>query len=136
MDYIEKCLWEYQENKFAVKALKDEISDLTSANTQDYQYHGEKTGWVSDPVERTFSRKNVLEKKIKHLERVIKSVEGFIDSLIYDDIRTQQFREILKLRYFKHMSINDVADKLAISTSTFNRRCKEIIKLARKFILE
>ena len=67
------------------------------------------------------------------LERRTKPVEKLREDLCGSDLRIGQMREILKLRYVQHDSHEDVQRKMAVSRTTYWRRSRELLRMARRY---
>ena len=131
MTFIEHCLYEYKENKAALEALKFEVTDLKSVHGQNYDGHA--INGVSDPVSEVTARIIAIEGRITRLERKVKGVERLRDDLSGSDLRYSQMRQILELKYINHEDNIETQEAMAISSSTFWRRVRELLYIARKY---
>ena len=134
MGYVESCLWEYKANKGALALLREELAGLKSVHGQELKLHTENG--VSDPVSEVAHQVLILEQKISRLEKHTRPVEKLQEYLTSSDERTYHMSEILKLKYFDHKDTDLVIKKIGISEATYFRRCSELKRLARKYILE
>ena len=134
MGYVERCLWEYRENKKALALMREELSDLSSVHVQDYSPHA--VNGVSDPVSETAHRVLKLERDIQKMEKQIRPVEKLKESLLGSDMRIYHMREILRQKYFEHESMEKVIREMGISEATYFRRIGELKRLARKYIFD
>lgn len=134
MGYVERCLWEYRENKDALELMKEELKEMSSLHGQDYKIH--TSNGVSDPVSDVTHRVMRLERQIAQVERLIKPVEKLEAYLCGNEMRVYHMREILKLKYFAHESGETVQKQLGISAATYFRRCGDLKRLARKYIFD
>ena len=134
MGYVESCLWEYKANKGALLLLREELAGLKSVHGQELKQHAGND--VSDPVADVAHQVLILERKIRKLERHTRPVEKLQEYLTNSDEHTYHMREILKLKYFDHKDTGLIIRKIGISEATYFRRCSELKRLARKYILE
>ena len=132
--YVERCLWEYKENAAELEVLRMEQQELMSLHVQSYEAHG--ANGVSDPVSEVAHRRMTLEKKIVKLERRTKPVEKLQGDLCGNDMRISQMREILRLRYLAHDSHEDIQRRMAVSSATYWRRSRELLRMARRYFGE
>lgn len=134
MTYVERCLYEYQENLALIDALKAEIDNLLSVRAQNYDSHG--GSGQSNPVEAVMIKKLYLEKRLSRTERITRAVKRLDEDLCGSDLRVQQMSKILNLKYFRGESIDYVLRAMAISPSTYWRRNGELLRKARKYLGE
>ena len=129
--YVEKCLWEYRENTAMLERLQWMVSTAHSVRGHSYEAHvaGNTTDAVGDVVHRIMQ----LEKRImKTLERV-EPVDRLRKDITEGAHQDRYLREILKLRYFEHASVDAVRDMLHISSSTYGRVKQKLLKVAGKY---
>lgn len=131
MHGVERCLWDYKANLASQAAMREEIAGLMSVRGHSYEAH--VISVASDPVADVTNRILNLEHKIKSSERRTRPVEKLQVDLQGSDMYISQMGKILSLRYIEHESIEAVMDELAISSATFWRRTKELIRTARKY---
>ena len=131
MQGVERCLWDYKANLASQAAMREEIANLMSVRGHSYEAH--VISVASDPVADVTNRILNLEHRIKNSEKRTRPVEKLRGDLQSSDMYISQMGKILSLRYIEHESIEVVMDKLAISSSTFWRRTKELLRTARKY---
>ena len=128
MTYVEKCLYDYRANVAALEMLIEEKNNLKSIHGHSYEINNSSVG--ADPVASTVNNLMALEKKIARLEKKIKPVNELLENLSGSDLRFQQMKDILKMKYFNHESVRYILKELAISERTFRRRIRELLHLA------
>lgn len=135
MNYVEKCLYDYPDNIALIEALNIELQLLSSVHGLSYEAHAINS--ISDPVAMVTTRIMSLERKITKMVNRTRPVERLLDDFRYKTTsRISQMDLILRLRYFKKQSVNDVLRQGAISYPTYWRRNQELLQLARKYLAE
>ena len=129
--YVERCLWEYHENAAMLERLKWLLSTVHSIHGQGYELH--TVGGASDPVGDAVNRVLILERKILRTEEKTKPVEKLQADIANGAHQDRYVREVLKMRYLEHMSVDAVRDELYISSSTYGRAKQKLLKIACKY---
>lgn len=129
--YIEKCLWEYKENTALIERLKAVIANLMSVRGHSYEAH--VAGVVTDPVLDVTHKILMLEQRIKRTEERVKPVEKLREDIAAGAHKDKYIREVLKLRYLEHSSVDAVREILHISSSTYGRAKQKLLRLASKY---
>ena len=78
----------------------------------------------------------LLESRITKLVKRVKLVERLREDLKGSEIRYSQMREILELKYIGHEGNIETQEKKAVSSATFWRRVRELLRLAKKYFSE
>ena len=133
MRYVERCLYNYRENLAMLQNLKAELMTLQSLHGASYEGHS--INGVANPVFDVTARIISLEKKIMaNLKRTrpVARLCGMLTCI--HTLRHSQMAGILKLRYFRHYSVNRVIRELAISQPTYWRRNDELLRKAREYL--
>ena len=129
--YVERCLWEYKENVAMLERLCWLLSVARSVRGHSYEAH--VAGNVSDPVADVVNRVMNLEKRIvKTLERT-KPVDKLWKDISGGAYQDKYIREVLKMRYMEHVSVDAIRDVLHISSSTYGRVKQKLLKVAGKY---
>ena len=132
MTYVEKCLYEYKSNIAVLEYLQEEKNNLMSIHGHSYDIENKSS--MSNPVLTTVNQSMELEKKIACLKRKIVPVRKLLDDLaVGKSLRVQQMREILISKYVAHEDNQHVQEKMCVSVSTYWRRVREFLRLARKY---
>ena len=127
---VERHLWDYKANVACQAAMREEISGLMSVRGHNYEAH---TAGISDPVAEITNRILNLESRIRKLEKKTRPVEKLSADLCGSDMHISQMRGILNKRYIEHESIEAVKYEIEVSTATYWRRMRELLRLARKY---
>ena len=133
MTFVERCLYEYKANVAAIEAINLEMQDLMSVRGHNYEGFSPNLNNVSDPVVEVTARKVQLENKISWLKRLTAPVERLQADLCGSELRIQQMRDILRLKYIGNNRNDDVIAEMYISVPTYWRRVRELLRMARKY---
>ena len=132
MTYVEKCLYEYKSNVAVLDYLREERKNLASIHGHNYE--NSSTPNSSDPVLTTVNLGMELERKIACVEKRIKPIARLLSDLTAGrSLRVQQLRDILCLKYIAHEDNQRVQEEMKVSVSTYWRRVRELLRLARKY---
>jgi len=131
MGYVERCLYDYKANVAEIECLQEELNGLMSLHGQSYEINN--SSGEGDPVSNTVNQGFVLEKKITKLEKKVKPIQKLMGDLKGSSLRVQQMSGILRLRYIEHEDKEFIKDKICVSDTTFWRRNKELIALAKRY---
>ena len=134
MNYVERCLFDYHHNISLFWTLLFQLHDLISVRAQGYDVHIYNSD--NDPVTDVIIRKERIENHISRVKMKIIPVRNLDSALSVSEIRTHQMKDILHKKYWLHKDIHDILLEIGISKSTFKRRNKELLKLARQFFNE
>lgn len=133
MNYVEQCLYNYCKNLALIKNLKTELLTLQSLHGASYEGHAINS--IANPVFDVTARIISLEKKIMANLKRTRPVARLCGTLTcIHTLRHSQMAGILKLRYFRHYSVNRVIHELAISQPTYWRRNDELLRKAREYL--
>ena len=129
--YVEKCLWEYRENVAMLEHLRALCQGLMSVRGHSYEAH--IAGNVTNPVLDITDKRLKLESRIARTELRVKPVERLNRDMANGAYNDRHIREVLKLRYMEHHSVDTVRDMLHISSSTYGRAKERLLKVACKY---
>ena len=129
--YVERCLWEYRENVAMREQLREFCKGLMSVRGHSYEAH--IAGNVTNPVLDVTHKKLKLEARIAKIELRVKPVERLNADIANGAYNDRHIREVLKLRYMEHHSVDAVRDMLHISSSTYGRAKDRLLKVACKY---
>ncbi len=129
--YVERCLWEYRENVAMLEQLREFCKGLMSVRGHSYEAH--IAGNVTNPVLDVTHKKLKLEARIAKIELRVKPVERLNADIANGAYNDRHIREVLKLRYMEHHSVDAVRDMLHISSSTYGRAKKKLLRVACKY---
>ncbi len=129
--YVERCLWEYKENIAMLEYLCWQVKVARSVRGHSYEAH--VAGNTTDPVANVVNRIMNLERRIyKTLERV-KPIEKLKHDISEGAYQDKYVREILKMRYMEHASVDSILEELHISSSTYDRVKQKLLKITGKY---
>ena len=131
MRYVERCLYEYKANVALIEALEAEKNELSSIHTQSFGKN--PINGVSDPVCDVVWKVIQIEKRIANIKKITNPVDKLQGDLSGNELRVQQMREVLKLKYINHEGNDKAIQKMAVSRRTFWRRVRELLYLAGKY---
>ncbi|MBQ3695069.1 MAG: hypothetical protein IJQ77_06860 [Synergistaceae bacterium] len=131
MNFIERCLYDFNDNIDKIHNLSFMLHNLLSVQAQGYNVHIYNS--ENDPVTDVIIRKERIENHIKRIKMKIIPVKNLDDSLSVHEIRTHQMKDILHKKYWLHKSIDDILSEIGISKSTLKRRNRELLQRAKDF---
>ena len=114
--------------------MLDAIADLQSVRGHSYEAH--TTNGASDPVAEVTNKILNLERCIRNSEKKTRPVERLQADLTGDNLNYAQMGEILRRKYIEHEPTDTVKRELSISGSTYWRRTRELLRLAKKYFGE
>ena len=126
--YVEKCLWEYRQNVAMLEHLREVCQGLMSVRGHSYEAH--IAGSVTNPVLDVTHKRLKLEARIARTELRVKPVERLNKDIANGEYNDRHIREVLKLRYMEHRSVDAVMDMLHISSSTYGRAKEKLLRVA------
>ena len=129
--YVERCLWEYRENVAMIEQLRAVCKELMSVRGHSYEAH--IAGSVTNPVLDVTHKRLKLEARIARTELRVKPVERLNKDIANGAYNDRHIREVLKLRYMEHRSVDTVMDMLHISSSTYGRAKDKLLRVACKY---
>ena len=139
--YAEKCLYEYMTNLACLKILRDDLKIQRAGNdvhAQNYENAGGFTGGPSSPVHSYVVSVDVLEGRIRYLERRTKPITNLLEDLnsaeMLDGSKKADMMQILTLMYFGENKPKQVIDELKMPRRTFTRRRNELVHLAIAYL--
>lgn len=130
---IELLLYNYNSLKESIKDREDQIKDLKKYGLQ------EKSSSITMIVEniQKQSKNELIENAIDSLQQHIyrtKVLIKYIDRTI-KKLENDEYYPILKLKYFKGKSIEEIAEILKKDTSTISRNKNRLINELRPLLL-
>ena len=131
MNFIERCLYDFNANINKIHNLSFLLHNLLSVQAQGYNVHIYNSD--NDPVTDVIIRKERIENHIKRIQMKIIPVKNLDDSLSVHELRTHQMKDILHKKYWLHKSFDDILAETGISKSTLKRRNKELLQRAKEF---
>lgn len=131
MNFIERCLYDFNDNIDKIHNLSFLLHNLLSVQAQGYNVHIYNSD--NDPVTDVIIRKERIENHIKRIQMKIIPVKNLDDSLSVHEIRTHQMKDILHKKYWLHKSFDDILSEIGISKSTLKRRNRELLHRAKEF---
>ena len=129
--YVERCLWEYRENIAMLERLCWLLSIVRSVRGHSYEAH--VAGNVSDPVADVVHRIMQLEKRILKTWEKVNPVNRLQKDIAAGAHQDRYLRDVLKMRYMEHVSVDAIRDVLHISSSTYGRVKQKLLKVAGKY---
>ena len=129
--YVERCLWEYRENLAMLERLYWLVSVARSVRGHSYEAH--VAGNTTDPVADVVHRVMQLEKRIRKTYERVKPIERLNKDIAEGAHQDRYVREVLKMRYMEHVSVDTIRDELHISSSTYGRAKQKLLKIACKY---
>ena len=131
MNFIERCLYDFNANLDKIHSLSFFLHNLLSVQAQGYNVHVYNSD--NDPVTDVIIRKERIENHIKRIQMKIIPVKCLDDSLSVHELRTHQMKEILHKKYWQHKSLDEVLNEIGISKSTLKRRNRDLLHRAKVF---
>ncbi len=132
--YAEKCLYEYKRNMACLDVLREDLRVLeasTDVHAQNYQYQFTETNEPSNPVEARQIKIEMLQDRIRRLERytkpITKLIEDFTSPNVLSGSNNEAMMEVLNLMYFGGNTPDVITDELKITRRTFFRRRRELV---------
>ena len=133
----EKCLYEYKRNIACLGVLKEDLRVAeadTDVRAQNYQYTFTSGGDVSDPVQARLAKIEMLEGRIKYLERYTNPITLLIKDLgtpeALNGSRNSDLLLLLRLMYFGGNSPDAIMDELNIARTSFFKLRRELVCVA------
>ena len=133
MKYVERCLWDYKANIAMLETLKLKAVELRSVHGHDYEAHS--VNGISDPVAEVAARKIVIEEKIHRTGERVKPVRQLHEDLTKCTDERNALVWILRLKYFEHLSADDMKRELSVSGATLYRRTMELLRIAGHYFI-
>ena len=130
--YVERCLWDYKANIGKLAQLKSELADVSSVRGHSYEVHVPSSG-STDPVADVVNKVLAIERRIRRTENDIEPVRRLEADIAAGCYRDRYVREIFKLRYIEHWSVDYIMGELSVSSSTYWRGKERLIETARKY---
>ena len=130
--YVEHCLWDYRANIGKLAQLKSELLDVRSVRGHSYEAHVVSSG-SSDPVADVVNKVLAIERRIRKTENEVEPVRRFEADIEAGCYRDRYVREIFKLRYIEHWSVDYILGELSVSSSTYWRGKERLVDIAKKY---
>ena len=132
--FAEKCLYEYKRNLACLGVLKEDLRVAeadTDVRAQNYQYTFTSGGDVSDPVQARLMKIEMLEGRIKYLERLTSPITLLMKDLntpeSLNGSRNSDLLLLLRLMYFGGNSPDAIMQELNIARTSFFKLRRELV---------
>ena len=139
--YAEKCLYDYKRNIACLKVLQEDLRVERAGcdvHAQNYQYAINFTGDPSNPVQARVMRIEMLEERIRQLERVTKPITLLMENLkapeVLNGSDNEILSEILRLMYFGKNPPDVIISELKIARRTFFNSLRELVFTAISYL--
>ena len=136
--YAEKCMYEYNSNTARLNILLEDLKDLRirgDVRIQNYEISGNNNN-ISSPVIEYIQHVELLEREIKHLQRIINPLTH-----MYEDLKKAPneslHREnliILEEYYFSGIPEQEILNLHKWSHSTFYRKRASLVRTSIKYL--
>ena len=139
--YAEKCLYEYKRNLACLEVLREDLRverSGTDVHVQNYQLTFNFTGEPSNPVQARLMKIELLEERIRKLERWTKPITLLMNDLTspdsLDTSHNKELYEVLRLMYLGKNQPDAIIDELRVARRTLARRRREVVLTAINYL--
>jgi len=137
----EKYLYDYKKNLAELDSLREDYTaekNGSDVHAQNYEASLNTTGEPSNPPHEWVVKIEGMKTRIKKLDRYTKPITRLLNDLSApENLRNSDYAmllEILKLMYLGKNKPKDIYNELAISKTSFFRKRRELVYLAREYI--
>lgn len=112
--------------KIEIENIKEEIKSLPTVSSPQLSGMPHGSG-VSNPIEKYLLKKEALieklNKKIEQYTDELIRIEGIIDSIQDDEVRT-----IARMRFIQHLKWEDIGEKIHLERTTCSKKLRKYLK--------
>lgn len=125
-------MWDYKANIGKLAQIRSELENVRSVRGHSYEAHVMSSG-TTDPVADVVNKILAIERRIKRTENDVEPIHRLEMDIEAGCYRDRYVREIFKLRYIEHWSVDYIMGELSISSSTYWRGKERLVDIARKY---
>jgi RNA polymerase sigma factor (sigma-70 family) len=123
----EQLLYKYNDFADAIKSKEEQIKELKDfglkKQSKSITKYGAGSGEVKTDADKLDEKIQVLENTIDDTKRYIKIIDDSLEKLNSD-----KFFEIIKMKYFKGMTLEEIGFEFDVEGSTISRNKNRLIK--------
>lgn len=112
--------------KIEIENIKEEIKSLPTVSSPQLSGMPHGSG-ISNPIEKYLLKKEALieklNKKIEQYTDELIRIEGIIDSIQDDEVRT-----IARMRFIQHLKWEDIGEKIHLERTTCSKKLRKYLK--------